>query len=89
MSGGDLDPGEHLRDELDELHERLAALTARVADLERDRDTLLAEAESQAERMRRAEVKARRVRLSLRKLAPPQHPTPQGEDPPATLPDAE
>ena len=60
-------PGEHLRDELDELHERLAALSGRVADLERDRDALLTEAEAQGERMERAEVRLRRVRISLRK----------------------
>ena len=40
---------ETFREELDELHERLAVLTDRVASLERDRDVLLAAAESQAE----------------------------------------
>ena len=38
-----------LREELDELHERFAVLTDRVASLERDRDVLLAAAEAQAE----------------------------------------
>ncbi len=38
-----------LREELEELHERFAVLTDRVATLERDRDVLLAALETQAE----------------------------------------
>ena len=67
MADDEVVPGEHLRDELDELHERLAALSGRVADLERDRDALLTEAEAQGERMERAEARLQRFRLSLRK----------------------
>ncbi len=83
MSEEDLDPGERLREELDELHERLAALSGRVADLERDRDTLYAQAETQADLMRRAEVRIRRARLALRKMAEAAAPSPQGESPAA------
>ncbi len=40
MADDEAVPGERLREELDELHERLAALSGRVADLERDRGAL-------------------------------------------------
>src|SRR4051812_9894543 len=67
MAADEVVPGERLREELDELHERLAALSGRVADLERDRDALYTEAEVQGDRMERAEGRLRRSRLSLRK----------------------
>src|SRR3954449_3322930 len=67
MADDEMDPDERLREELDELHERLAALSGRVADLERDRDALYTEAEVQGDRMERAEARLRRSRLSLRK----------------------
>jgi hypothetical protein len=67
MADVEVDPDEHLREELDELHERLAALSGRMADLERDRDALYAEVESQGDRMARAEERLRRSRLSLRR----------------------
>jgi outer membrane murein-binding lipoprotein Lpp len=65
MSGDEADPGEHLREELDELHERLAAIAGRVASLESDRDAMYAEAEAQADRMQRAEARIQRLRRSL------------------------
>ena len=46
MADDEVDPDEHLREELDELHERLAALTGRITDLERDRDALYAEVDT-------------------------------------------
>ena len=36
MADDEVDPDDRLREELDELHERLAALSGRMADLERD-----------------------------------------------------
>ena len=67
MADDGADPDERLREELDELHERLAALTGRVVDLERDRDALYVEAEAQGDRMERAEARLRRYRHSVRK----------------------
>lgn len=86
MAENDVDQGERLRDELDELHERLAALTARVGALECDRDALYAEAETQADLMQRAEARIRRYRLSVRKImgrasSPSQGETPTTEPP--------
>ena len=51
----EIDPNELSRDEFEELHERLATLTDRVASLERDRETLLAAVEEQADALERAE----------------------------------
>ena len=83
MSEAEVDAGERLRDELDE---RLAALSGRVADLERDRDALYAEVETQADLMERAEARIRRSRLSLIKAAARAAPPRRGETPPAGAP---
>src|SRR3954453_17259008 len=50
-----------MREELDELHERLAVLTDRVDGLERDRDVLLAAVETQSELNEEAAVRHERL----------------------------
>ena len=52
----DIDATDILREELDELHERLAVLTDRVISLEGDRDVLLAALETQSELNERSDT---------------------------------
>ncbi len=52
----DIDATDIMREELDELHERLAVLTDRVISLEGDRDVLLAALETQSEMNERSDA---------------------------------
>ncbi len=52
----DIDAADIMREELDELHERLAVLTDRVISLEGDRDVLLAALETQSELNERSDA---------------------------------
>ena len=52
----DIDSADIMREELDELHERLAVLTDRVISLEGDRDVLLAALETQSELNERSDA---------------------------------
>ena len=52
----DIEAVDIMREELDELHERLAVLTDRVISLEGDRDVLLAALETQSELNERSDA---------------------------------